>query len=107
MCELQEQAEIDRLIEEQQREDKDYQAPEFPNTVPLDSVEDRLGTQAEELIFVGSNERGSVLGHQARVVNASWHGTLAGYARQKCKCRPCRDAKAAYERKRRAKRDEA
>ena len=95
MDELQERAEIDRLVEEQQRDDRDYIAPEFPNTIPLDSIVDHLGTQDGEIVFVGSSERGSVL-----IGSASWHGTLAGYAKQKCRCRPCRDAKAAYERQR-------
>ena len=96
MDEVQERAEIDRLIAEQLRDDRDYQAPEFPNVVPLDSIEHQLGTQGDQIVFVGGSERGSVL-----VAGASWHGTLAGYARQRCRCRPCKDAKAAYERKRR------
>jgi len=94
MDELQERAEIDRLLEEQQRDDRDYQAPEFPNTIPLDSVEDRLGTQDGEIVFARSNERGSVL-----VAGATWHGTLFGYRRQKCKCQECKDAASTYQRK--------
>jgi hypothetical protein len=97
MDELQERAEIDRLLEEQAKDDKDYQAPEFPNMIPLGSIEDQLGTQDDQIVFVSTSERGSVL-----VAGASWHGTLAGYAKQKCRCRPCRDSKATYERKRRA-----
>ena len=101
MDELQERAEIDRLVEEQQRDDTDYQAPEFASVIPLDSIEDQLGVQEDEIVFVGKRERGSVL-----IGGATWHGTLAGYAKQKCRCRPCKDAKATYERKRYRQRTE-
>ena len=94
MDELQERAEIDRLAEEQQRDDTDYQAPEFASVIPLDSIEDQLGVQEDEIVFVGKKERGSVL-----ISGASWHGTLFGHRRQKCKCRPCKAAGAAYQRK--------
>ena len=35
---------------------------------------------------------------------ASWHGTHGGYSNHKCRCTPCRDANAAWQRGRRAER---
>lgn len=41
------------------------------------------------------------------MANASQHGSIYAYARLKCRCRPCKDAKATYEREKRQQRAES
>jgi len=103
MDELQERAEIDRLVEEQLKDDTDFIEPQFPNTVSTDVLDDLLGITGDgEVISFKRAERGSIL-----TGAASWHGSTSGYVNHKCRCRPCKDAQAARIRKQRERRKAA
>jgi len=98
MDELQERAEIDRLVEEQQRDDRDYIAPEFRDTVPIDELDNLLGVSPDGgIVSFEKHEKGSVL-----TGSAVYHGTFGGYTNHKCRCVRCRYANAEHQRKRRA-----
>lgn len=96
MDELEEHRELDRLIEEQQRDDSGVVFPEHSDTVSLDGLENHLAVEDGELIDMRPRERGSIL-----VGGASWHGTIGGYNNHKCKCARCRAAIKEYRRLRR------
>ena len=98
MDELQERAEIDQLVEEQLRDDRDYISPEFRDTVPIDELDNLLGVSPDgEIVSFGRHEKGSIL-----IAGATYHGTLYGYSNRKCKCAPCKRAMADWKKKRRA-----
>ena len=106
MDELQERAEIDRLVEEQHRDDTDYITPEFREMVPFDEgLQNCVGKSPDGEVewydhrALGRIQRGAVL-----IGGASWHGTFGGYTNHKCRCQRCKGANAAHQRKRRAKR---
>ena len=102
MDELQERAEIDRLVEEQRKDDTNFISPEFTtlDTVPIETLEDFLAIGPEgELVRFNQREKGTVL-----VGTAAYHGTASGYVHHKCKCVRCKSAHAARIRKQRAQR---
>ena len=98
MDELQERAEIDHLVEQQQRDDRDYVAPEFRDMVPIDEMENLLGVADDgEIVSFERHEKGSVL-----TGYAVYHGTFGGYTNHKCRCPRCKAANTEHQRKRRA-----
>lgn len=101
MDELQERAEIDRLVEEQRKDDTSFISTEFPvDTVPIETLVDSLSlTEDGEIAYVGSREKGTIL-----IGTAPWHGTTSGYVNHKCRCQPCKTAQATRVRKQRARR---
>jgi hypothetical protein len=103
MDELEERRQLDRLIEEQEKDDSGVIYPEASDQVSLSGLENSLAVDEDgELIDLRPRDRGTVL-----VGGADWHGTIYGYARRKCKCLRCRGAKRDYEAERRAKQKEA
>lgn len=108
MDELQERAEIDRLVDEQLKDDTYFIPTEFPvDTVPIESLSETLAqTEDGEIIHLASREKGTVL-----VGTAPYHGTVSGYVNHKCKCGRCKGAQAARVRRqrlqRKAKKDQA
>lgn len=110
MDELQERAEIDRLIEEQQRDDASpYLIPERREMVRLDALDDFVGVEGGEIVTFEPGRRGNSPNERGRILTgtATWHGTTSGYVNHKCRCRPCKDAQAARVRKQRARRKAA
>ena len=103
--ELEEQLELDRLIEEQEKDDSStYVSPErgHENDVDIDGLENSLTTDGEgEVVSFIVPEKGAVL-----CGGASYHGTLYGARRLKCKCVRCKAAAAQYQRELRAKKKE-
>lgn len=109
MDELQERAEIDRLVEEQLRDDTYQIAPEVRDMVPFDEgLHNRIGVTLEgeiewfDHVALGRVQHGKVL-----VGTASWHGTFGGYTNHKCRCCKCKGANATHQRKVRAAKREA
>ena len=98
MDELQERAEIDRLVEEQRKDDTSFISPERPDMVRLDVMSDYVGVAEDgEIVSYLPNEHGFILKDFS-----SYHGTLYGYSNRKCKCAPCKRAMADCKKKRRA-----
>jgi hypothetical protein len=85
-----ESAELSELISEQKADDTHQVMPEFPGSVPLDSIEEHLGVtpDGQRADFL-PRQRGTVLSG-----TASWHGTNHGYTRQRCRCVRCKGAHA-------------
>lgn len=99
--------ELELLIAEQKADDTyfiDRPAGEISIDAPAPNGEGTIGDmigydeEGELVVFMPLPPTSSPIG------NASQHGTIYAYARLKCKCRPCKNAKAAYERERRRKR---
>jgi hypothetical protein len=104
MDELQERAEIDRLLEEQRKDDTSFVSPEFNtlDTVPIETLADALAVGPDgEIVMFGQKEKGSVL-----TGAAAYHGTASGYRHHKCRCERCKAAKAASVRGERLRRKE-
>jgi hypothetical protein len=101
MDEVQERAEIDRLVDEQQRDDTTFISTEFPvDTVPIETLADSLAEMPDgEIAYLGKHEKGTVL-----IGGATYHGTASGYVNHKCRCVPCKGAQATRVRRQRAQR---
>lgn len=120
--ELEEQLELERLIAEQEKDDHAVEMSHEPGhreDVSFDGLDSAMyvtdtyfeGTKDEHSSFEDAiplpKEKGTVL-----VGSAPYHGTLAGYVKQECRCERCsaahRDYKREYMRSYRArKREEA
>lgn len=102
MDELQERDEINRLVEEQRKDDTNLVQTEFSglNTVPIETLADSLAVTPDGgIVMFGQREKGTVL-----VGSAPYHGTISGYVNHKCKCVRCKGAHAARVRRQRAQR---
>jgi hypothetical protein len=102
MDEVQERAEIERLFEEQLKDDTSFVSPEFNtlDTIPIETLVDSLAVAPDgEIVMFGQKEKGTVL-----IGSAAYHGTVSGYVNHKCKCDRCKGAQATRVRRQRAQR---
>lgn len=96
------QSELERLIEEQERDCSDTIRPEFYEQVPLtEGIANCIGMEMDGEIVsrLPRPPRGTLL-----VGSAPWHGTRGGYENHKCRCDKCRDANATRSRQVRQRR---
>lgn len=91
--ELEEQLELDRLIAEQQKDDSSVVFGEqgHEHDVSIEGMENAITVEDGEVVVSLPRERGTVL-----TGSASYHGTVAGYTKQKCRCEKCRAAQRNY-----------
>ena len=100
-------SELDDLIAEQKADSDHFVRPE-DQTVSLESVGEFIGTT--DTYFAGTEDEQYSFGDEPNAVysfleprrgdvlieGASWHGTIHGYKRKKCRCGRCSEANRSY-----------
>ncbi len=104
MDELEERRQMDVLIAEQDQDDRTVMvAPEFPDAIPYEALDNFLGVMANgEVISFRKPEKGTIL-----TGTAPWHGTIRGYKVHGCRRACCRDAQAKHQAEYRRRRNSA
>lgn len=92
--ELEEQLELERLIAEQEKDDSQvvYGEKGHEHDVSIEGMENAISVDEDGEVTIDlPRERGSIL-----TGAATWHGTVAGYTKQGCRCPKCRKAQRDY-----------